>query len=153
MTDREVMQMALEALEDACGGRCNAENNPCWQRDVADALREALEQPHMLPPPPECQTEAEKTAYAFGWWKALETKRMEQSQQEPVAWQWLTTAHFRKNLPKDAEPGAWTPLYAASPCQEWQVLTDEDIQEVRENCGITHHAIKTIEAKLQEKNR
>jgi hypothetical protein len=21
-------------------------------------------------PPPECQTEAEKTAYAFGWWKA-----------------------------------------------------------------------------------
>lgn len=23
--------------------------------------------------PPECQTEAEKTAYAFGWWKAMET--------------------------------------------------------------------------------
>lgn len=23
-------------------------------------------------PPPECQTEAEKTAFAFGWWKALE---------------------------------------------------------------------------------
>ncbi len=23
-------------------------------------------------PPPECQTEAEKRAYAFGWWKALE---------------------------------------------------------------------------------
>ena len=22
--------------------------------------------------PPECQTEAEKTAYAFGWWKAME---------------------------------------------------------------------------------
>jgi hypothetical protein len=26
-------------------------------------------------PPPECQTEAEKTAYAFGWWKAMERKR------------------------------------------------------------------------------
>jgi hypothetical protein len=26
-------------------------------------------------PPPECKTEAEKTAFAFGWWKALETVR------------------------------------------------------------------------------
>ena len=34
----------------------------------------------------------------------------------------------------------------------WVGLTDEDIQQVRENCGITHHAIKTIEAKLREKN-
>jgi hypothetical protein len=34
-------------------------------------------------PPPECQTEAEKTAFAFGWWKALESQRQEQG--EPVA--------------------------------------------------------------------
>jgi len=27
------------------------------------------------PPPPECKTEAERTAYAFGWFKALETVR------------------------------------------------------------------------------
>ena len=26
-------------------------------------------------PPPECQTEEEKRAYAFGWWKAWEKKR------------------------------------------------------------------------------
>jgi len=26
-------------------------------------------------PPPECQTEAEKTAYAFGWWQAWEKKK------------------------------------------------------------------------------
>ena len=45
MTDRELMQQALNALEDACGGRCNAENNPCWQRDIANALRERLAQP------------------------------------------------------------------------------------------------------------
>jgi hypothetical protein len=25
--------------------------------------------------PPECQTEAEKTAYAFGWWQAWEQKK------------------------------------------------------------------------------
>jgi hypothetical protein len=27
------------------------------------------------PAPPECQTEAEKTAFAFGWWQALESVR------------------------------------------------------------------------------
>ena len=27
------------------------------------------------PVPHECQTEAEKTAYAFGWWKAMEYVR------------------------------------------------------------------------------
>ena len=26
-------------------------------------------------PPPECQTDAEKTAYAFGWWKGIESVR------------------------------------------------------------------------------
>jgi hypothetical protein len=31
-------------------------------------------------PPPECQTEAEKRAYAFGWWKALEANRAAQRQ-------------------------------------------------------------------------
>lgn len=32
-------------------------------------------------PPPECQTDAEKTAFAFGWWKALEHIRMKKSNQ------------------------------------------------------------------------
>ena len=36
-----------------------------------------------------------------------------QTEQEPVAWQWLDTAHFRKKLPKDAGDGVWNPLYAA----------------------------------------
>lgn len=35
-------------------------------------------------PPPECQTDAEKTAFAFGWWKALEHVRQQPAQQEPV---------------------------------------------------------------------
>lgn len=37
-------------------------------------------------PPPECYTEEEKTAYAFGWWKAMEAQRLAQVEQEPVAW-------------------------------------------------------------------
>ena len=43
----------------------------------------------------------------------------DEMKQEPVAWQWLTTAHFRKKLPKDAEKGAWNPLYTTpQPKQE-----------------------------------
>jgi len=38
-----------------------------------------------------------------------------QEEQEPVAWQWLNTAHFRKDLPANAESGAWNPLYAHPP--------------------------------------
>ena len=34
-------------------------------------LKAQLAQPA---PPPECKTEAEQTAYAFGWWKALEAQ-------------------------------------------------------------------------------
>ena len=38
-------------------------------------------------PPPECKTDAEKTAFAFGWWKALEENRKQPAQhQEAVAW-------------------------------------------------------------------
>ena len=57
-------------------------------RNLLIECREALAQPPIawLPPdpPPECETEAEKTAFAFGWWKALETQRMAQPEQEPV---------------------------------------------------------------------
>jgi hypothetical protein len=43
-----------------------------------------------------------------------EVQRLGQEiEQEPVAWQWLDTAHFRKKLPKDAGDGVWNPLYAA----------------------------------------
>ena len=43
------------------------------------AVREALaEQPA---PPPECKTDAEKKAFAFGWWKALEENRKQPAQQ------------------------------------------------------------------------
>lgn len=31
---------------------------------------------------------------------------------EPVGWQWITTAQFRRNLPENAEAGAWRRIYA-----------------------------------------
>ena len=50
-----------------------------------------------------------------------------ETKQKPVAWQWLTTAHFRKKLPKDAEVGAWNPLYTTPP--QRKPLTPEQIAE------------------------
>ena len=32
--------------------------------------------------------------------------------QEPVAWQWIQSGHFRKNRPPAAEHFDWRPLYA-----------------------------------------
>lgn len=37
-----LLREARDALVDACGGRCNAEYNPCWQREVAEKLYAAL---------------------------------------------------------------------------------------------------------------
>ena len=43
MTDKEVLKLALEALEEACGDRCNAEYNPCYARTAITALRQAIQ--------------------------------------------------------------------------------------------------------------
>ena len=62
------LRLAADAIDEFC--ELGAIIRPL---EVRDAIREALaEQPA---PPPECQTEAEKTAFAFGWWKALESVR------------------------------------------------------------------------------
>ena len=77
-------------------------------------------------------------------------------EQEPVAWATSMGeyAHIHWGAKRPEYPMVYeVPLYTSPPASKpWVGLTDEDIQEVRENCGITHHAIKTIEAKLQEKN-
>ena len=41
---QELLKLALEALEDACGECCNAEYNPCFQRKAITAIKKALAQ-------------------------------------------------------------------------------------------------------------
>ena len=48
---------------------------------VAATKRDRLAQPA---PPPECKTEEEKTAFAFGWLKAMEAQRLAQEEQDPM---------------------------------------------------------------------
>jgi hypothetical protein len=81
-------------------------------------------------------------------------------EQEPVAWQWLNTAHFRKNLPVNAESGAWNPLYTRPPRREWQGLTEEEVFHVENNVPDsvisdrqwTVYFARAIEAVLRSKN-
>jgi hypothetical protein len=81
---------------------------------------------------------------------------LEQPEQEPVAWQWLNTAHFRQKLPVDAEPGAWTPLFIhppqRKPLAEWQIndlmanIDPEDVCSWSFRQGVyaaeKHHGVK-----------
>jgi predicted RNase H-like nuclease (RuvC/YqgF family) len=65
-------QAVLESLEHVMASRRS-------QQLILEGLKDGLrswikEHEAMLPPPPECQTEEEKRAYAFGWFKALETQ-------------------------------------------------------------------------------
>jgi len=60
--------------------------------------------------------------------EALRAALEQPEQPEPVAWQWLNTAHFRKKLPADAEPRAWNPLYTHPPRRE--PLSDEELDRL-----------------------
>ena len=85
MNIEEVLKQALDALEDfgnhdaACPQwptyseperypKCN-----CGYEGSITSLRQAIEVYKQAPP--EAQTDAEKTAFAFGWFKALEFQR------------------------------------------------------------------------------
>lgn len=75
MTNYDVMKLALELLALERKQYPHMVKGYCI--GTITALQEALA--NQPTPPPECQTEAEKTAYAFGWWKALEHIRMKNS--------------------------------------------------------------------------
>ena len=54
-------------------------------------------------------------------------------EQEPVCWQWLDTANYRKKLPANAIPEHWRPLYTA-PIPR-RPLTDEEIALIVGECA------------------
>lgn len=61
----------------AVGNILTAEPCPdCTRWNVQPAQARAADSVTAPVPPPECETEAEKRAFAFGWFKALEAERM-----------------------------------------------------------------------------
>ena len=98
-------------------------------------------------PPPECYTEEEKTAYAFGWWKAMEAQRLAQPEHKPM----------HPTLQK-----MWEGYFDKCYKREWIGLTDEEIHrttvvmgfnpEWTTEIGVAHAIVRNLEAKLKERN-
>jgi len=60
-----------------------------------------------------CARQCEAKAFEIEIRQLQRALKEAQTVQEPVAWRWASTSHFRKNKPKDAEDFYWEPLYAA----------------------------------------
>jgi hypothetical protein len=140
MTDKEVMQMALDALE-------------CWQRNedcnepmsnILEALRTALAQPE----PAECDG---GQCGIGGYCKDCPKTKPEP---EPVAWISHNAGLYHGKPDESLNP---LPLYLAPPQREWVGLTDEEYEATAEhyvtNCYFdTLKYARAIEVKLKEKN-
>ena len=129
-TRRDVAQQALEALEQ-CGlddTHRSYEFENAARAALRAALRKALAQPEQDVPEKDC------------------------GNMEPVAWQWLNTAHFRKKLPAKVDPSAWNPLYTHPPRREWRGLTEEDIPSIRDGDTAFRSGALWADRLLKEKN-
>ncbi len=143
----EALKLALDVLVEI-NKLSIGENAICLPAEIdtaMDAAKEALAQPET---PPECVTEAEKKAFAFGWWKAMEAQRLAQPKQEPVAWMhWLhgpvrlfmnkdeatlELERLNREYPVDKDHRKMRPLVfgdTTSPQRTWIGLDFETIEE------------------------
>ena len=139
MTDRELMQQALDALIDAADSQNwemqqNIDQHGEWYRRSVNLKQSTTNSQAAI--------------------EALRA-RLAQPEPEPVAYGVLDEdgqIDWTCDYPFSNEPG-WpdsVPLYTAPPQREWQGLTDEEI----ENCFemSMFGTCRAIEAKLKEKN-
>lgn len=165
MTDRKLMQQALDALEsisryglDTLSGRIDGPDDRNWQRAAVvemtnramrghDALRARLAQPE--PEPVAWQSRMRPDWEENGWtqWKDCTKEQACDFWKRPHYQDWIYEARA---------------LYTAPPQREFIGLTDEEIhrayndvlsQPMREqDKTVVFNVCRTIEAKLREKN-
>jgi hypothetical protein len=143
---RELMQQALEALEDV-PYMSNKDDYERLER-VTTALRQALEE----------KREPLYWSVATGWVYADDTsqERVDETakqEHEPVAWMHTTAAglvYFRKK-PQDKVFNP-QPVYTAPPKKEWVGLTDEEYKIIHYKNYNYLELVQAVEQALKEKN-
>lgn len=162
MTKDEALEMAIEALENIAfnyGNLLDGEQDygllPSeTNEDIIIAYRvkrlcqEALEQQENLNL--SCKSVQKRLATQWGYVKAEQQEPavaelnneylnetiiegLNDQEQEPVAWQWLNSGHFRKKIPKTATPEHWSPLYthpAKNEASSLRALSDDEIRDL-----------------------
>ena len=148
MTDRELMQDALDALNNFDKGN----HGMRWQVPLIKALRARLAQPEndFNPDWDAMAVMVEEQQRMAKRIEELEA-RLAQPEQEPVAWRfhdrnmWCYVDHLT-DLPQDK----FKPLYTAPPQREWVGLRDKEIEDCLEMS--IQGTCRAIEAKLKDKN-
>ena len=179
MSDREVMKLALEALEFAAAQIYNEDNDDIIA-DAITALRQALDHVPDTTKMIEPDMGIDRGAWsdvpdATKWVDELRGGDETEEEEEPVAWSvldkrrgkhWYTheskyTAQYYANLYSHREPDGSpsmvvTPLYAAPPKREWVGLTDEERNYLWSITPPEYEDqfafVLAVEAKLKEKN-
>ena len=156
MTDRELMQQALEALEMWCKGPHDSatRRGKNTRSSVAiAALRERLAQPEQTVSMSEYKR-LQELVTSQG--VRLMEYESEQPEQEPVAWLYRDYYNTLKLAQTEPPPPLAFPVYTTPPRREWVGLTEAEKVNVAIACGCADVAwmdfADAIEAKLREKN-
>jgi len=158
MTDKELMQQALEALEEIADEVFSPYDSKLGE--VILALRDRLAQP---------EQETVMTEYKHQTYAAYKTPDGEMKigvvpEQEPVAWRTfdgeggydyrdydMNENYADEWAKRNPNHKGWVDaLYTTSPRREWQGLTDEDMVMCESEEDVRF--ARAIEAKLKEKN-
>jgi hypothetical protein len=111
-----------------------------WDKIEKPAQPDHMEDVLAMVPPPECKTEAEKTAFAFGWFKALESVREQPAPAQEPDPDELTIAYM-------------SGVHEGKKRKPWVGLTDDERRHLRK-CNQQHDAFAlAVEALLKEKNQ
>lgn len=153
MTDRELMQQALDAMEDLHRTGDTQVFDLCFAPELLPALRARLAQPEPQPKRDGACRHCDGTGCV-----ACDARHL--PEQEPVAWNLRYNRYPREgDLLADIHLLRWQEALPQSlntpPRREWVGLTEEEVDECYYWKGrqwTTDELVRHVEAKLKEKN-
>jgi RNA polymerase subunit RPABC4/transcription elongation factor Spt4 len=170
MTDKEVMQMALDVMLAAIKAGDWKVDGACDPDYVLEALRARLSQCdrcgevnsaeiHTCTPQfnPDWDAMAVMVEEQQRMAKRIDEleNQLAQPEQEPVAyrvWDRMGGISFRRTKPNESEYVEWDALYVESPQREWVGLTELEVSKIGGACFSLQQTAEALEQALKEKN-